>query len=48
MNGNVGGPLGKKASFFFNIETQEHSMDVSIVDRHRARPQPEALANFRS
>jgi hypothetical protein len=31
VNGNIGGPLGKKASFFFNIE-HRNIQDVSIVD----------------
>jgi Carboxypeptidase regulatory-like domain len=31
VNGNVGGPLGKKASFFFNVE-HRNIQDVSIVN----------------
>ena len=31
VNGNVGGPLGKKASFFFNAE-HRNIQDVAIVD----------------
>jgi hypothetical protein len=31
VNGNIGGPLGKKASFFFNVE-RRNIQDVSIVD----------------
>jgi hypothetical protein len=55
VNGNVGGPLGKKASFFFNIE-HRNIQDVSIVDAivpdpslglaNQSVPNPSTRTNF--
>ncbi len=58
INGNVGGPLGKKASFFFNIE-HRNIQDVSIVNAivpdstgtnfvpfNQSAPNPSGRTNF--
>jgi hypothetical protein len=39
VNGNIGGPLGKKASFFFNVE-HRNIQDVSVVDATTLGPAP--------
>jgi Carboxypeptidase regulatory-like domain/TonB dependent receptor len=44
VNGNIGGPLGKKASFFFNIE-HRNIQDVSIVNASVPDPSSLGLAN---
>ena len=35
-NGNIGGPLGKKASFFFNLEHRNIN-ELTAIDARRAR-----------
>jgi Carboxypeptidase regulatory-like domain len=39
VNGNIGGPLGKKASFFFNVE-HRNIQDVAIVNAITLGPGP--------